>query len=199
VPLRGTTKLDLADAFVAKLRRQGWKLQAIAPARLDGRTLTLPIAASGPLTISRRTSSMQIEKTRGKCYVSVSPSYTVHHAGGIRLSRPGGKRNRIPLDVPVISSRTGSPVFMFRDSRDRTVARSGNLSKAKPGLVLSLAEGEMPFGELNAAALRVRGGKTRLNRDSWIGLVENSANPGITSGLFGTVELTLRIPPNACS
>ena len=51
VPIRGTTTLQIASSFVQKLRRQGWRLQAIAPATLRGKTLTLPIAPTGPLSI----------------------------------------------------------------------------------------------------------------------------------------------------
>ena len=47
VPIRGTTTLQLTSSFVQKLRRQGWRLQAIAPATLHGKTLRLPIARQG--------------------------------------------------------------------------------------------------------------------------------------------------------
>ena len=200
VPIRGTTTLQLTSSFVQKLRRQGWRLQAIAPATLHGKTLRLPIAPKGPLSIFRGTSSLQVEKSVRGCYVTLNPGYTVHHAGGIRLSRPGGRLYTLPLDKPAISSRTGSPSFLFRDARDRRVARSGNLTKGRAGFSVDILEGKtLGSGDLvSKSTFRVRV-STRLTRDSWDGLIVESARPAITSGLFAAVELNARVPPSACS
>jgi hypothetical protein len=195
VPIRGTTTLQLASSFVQKLRRQGWRLQAIAPASLRGRTLKLPIAPTGPLSIFRGTSSLQVEKSVRGCFVTLDPSYTVHHAGGIRLSRPGGSLYTLPLDKPAISSRTGSPSFLFRDARDRSVAKSGRLTKGRVGFLVDIAEGKTLVSK---STVRVRF-STRLTRDSWDGLVVESAKPAISSGAFAAVELNARVPPSACS
>lgn len=199
VPIRGTTTLQIAPSFVQKLRRQGWSLQAIAPATLRGKTLKLPIAPTGPLSIFRGTSSLQVEKSVRGCFVILNPGYTVHHAGGIRLSRPGGSRYRLPLDKPAISSRTGSPSFLFRDARDPRVAKSGNLTKGRPGFSAAILEGKTyGSGDLvNKSTFRIRFG-TRVTSNSWDNLVTDSAKPTITSGPFAAVELNARVPPTAC-
>jgi hypothetical protein len=114
-PLRGTTTVLLSASFVTKLQRQAWKLRAIAPATLQGRTLTLPIAPSGPLTIVRKSTPLIVEKVEGRCDAIFPPGYVIHHAGGILLSRPGGRLNRLPLDKPALSFLTGSPSLLFRD------------------------------------------------------------------------------------
>jgi hypothetical protein len=199
VPIRGTTTLRLAPSPVLKLRRQGWRLQAMAPATLHGRTLKLPIAPTGPLSIFHTTSSVQVEKSVRGCVVTLDPSYTVHHAGGIRLSRPGGRLHRLPLDKPAISSRTGSPSFLFRDARDTSVAKSGKLTKGRPGFSVDIFEQKASERLVSKSTFRVSGLRTRVTSNSWDNLVEGSAKPAITSGPFAAVELNVRIPPTACS
>ncbi len=200
LPMRGTTTLQLAPSFVQKLQRQGWRLQAIAPATLRGKTLKLPIAPTGPLSIYRSTSSLQVEKSVRGCFVTLSPTYTIHHAGGIRLSRPGGSRYRLPLDKPAISQRTSPSSFLFRDARDPSVAKSGNVTKGRPGFSATIVDGKTYGGGLlvSKSTFRVKFG-TRVTSDSWDNLVTDSAKPAITSGPFAAVELNARVPPSACS
>jgi hypothetical protein len=200
VPFRGTTTLQISASTFDRLRRHGYTLQAIAPARLVGRALTLPIAATGPLSIYRSTSRMVVSRLGdGRCMAEFPTSATIHHAGGLRLSRPGGRLATIPLQKPVFSFKTGSPVLMFQDARDLSVAKSGKLSKARPGLVAPVVNDIfLPGVVVREPTVRFRGLRTKLDADSWVGLVEGSSVPTVTTGTFATADFTVRVPATAC-
>ena len=198
VPVRGTTTVRLAPAFTAKLRRQGWNARAIRPAKLAGNVLTLPIAPSGPLTIVRKTATLVVEKIAGEC-VSHFPYGVVHHAGGLQLSRPGGRLSRLPLDKPALSWLTGTPSLLFREGRDTsTQAGKGGARLGRAGFVTNLTENRNSQFRLSASEARLTGLTAKLWDSSWDGILAFSPKPAIASGVLGTVELNLRLSLPSC-
>ena len=144
-----------------------------------------------------------MEKLEGTCNfdtLDFPPEFVVHHSGGLRLVRPGGTRNRIPLETPVFESLTGSPSFLFRDGRDtrRRIGEGGQVLRS-PGFFADVTEraGGYRLRLGKDSVLRMSGLNARLRTNSWANLLESSAKPSITSGLFATFELNLRIPPPA--
>jgi Divergent InlB B-repeat domain len=200
VPLRGKTTLRLAPSFTAKLRRQGWRARAIPPATLTGNVLTLPIAASGPLTIVHKTSPLVGERISGECVVNFPFGHVVHHSGGLHLSRPGGKRSRLPLDKPALSWLTGSPSLLFREGRDTsTQVGKGGARLGRTGFAANLIEGRNPqLRFVSASELRFTGLTAKLWDSSWDGLVAFSAKPAIASGVLGTIEVSMRASFAGC-
>jgi hypothetical protein len=184
-PLAGKTVVRLSPTFVQRLKSQGWRLSAIAPARLAANRLTLPIAKSGPLTIFRNTTvAVETIRVGSVCdRAFTQPTHPViHHVGGLLLARPGGRLQRIPLDKPAISSNR----LLFRDARGTGAQRDGSLGKVQPGMIVNLSD--QPTAP-NVAL------KATFWDSSWDGLVEWSAVPAIKSGSFGTVQV---LPTATC-
>jgi Divergent InlB B-repeat domain len=199
VPLRGRTTLRLAPAFTSKLRRQGWTARAIPPAKLAGRVLTLPISSSGPLTIVRKTSPLVVEQIAGECVINFPPARVVHHSGGLQLSRPGGRLSRLPLDRPALSWLTGSPSLLFREGRDHsTQVGKGGARLGRTGFAANLIESRAVLRRASASVVRYTGVTAKLWDSSWDGLLAFSPKPAITSGVLGTIEVSLSLPIAAC-
>jgi hypothetical protein len=201
-PLVGETRLVLAAGFVNGLKARGWKLAAIAPARLTGRTLRLPIAQTGKVTIFHTTglrAATHVEA--GRCTVLLDGARSlVHHAGGLRLTAPPrrGTRNVVPLDIPAWHG----DALLFRDRRTAGSV-GGRGGKAAVGLAADVNDEARVVGGIaedgrNATLTAGPALAVRLNDSSWDGLVEDSRVPPVRSGALGTLTMRVHLPAGAC-
>jgi hypothetical protein len=156
-------------------------MSAIAPAKLTGSKLILPIAMTGPLTTIPKTGFRAV-KTESTCEVTYLGVPLIHHRGGILFRGPHGWRH--PVDLPAIHG----DLMLFRDRRGRDPVRHPGLSKAETGLVLAVKEG------IDAEYTS----RVRMIGDSWVGLASEFPPPPISSGLFTSLKVSMRPAAGFC-
>jgi hypothetical protein len=199
-PTRGQTRVVLSSFFVNRLHSLGWTIKAIAPARLQGRVLTLPIARSGKVTIFHQTSPLEATLLDGSCTLFPVGNGVVHHAGGIRLAAPATGRKAkqaLRLDIPAIHE----DVLLFRDARTAGSRRERS-GKAEVGLLLDLNDTVRALigsGPPGSAAIELKPTlRASFSANSWDGLPANSPVPPFHSGTFATITVAARVPADAC-
>jgi hypothetical protein len=119
----GTTKLTFRASWLARVRRNGWRMVVITPAVRRGNVLTMPIVKTGKLTLFRR-SRVGGNSSRvpgGECATDGSLTVkqsAIHHAGGFALLRRGVRR---PFDALVLRGNT----FYWRGPDHREFGAKG--------------------------------------------------------------------------
>lgn len=123
----GTTELTFSSSWLARVRRNGWRMVPISPAVKRGNVLTMPIVETGELTLIRRSrvgGNSSKPGAGGECLTDGSPTIgqsAVHHAGGFALLRRGVRR---PFDALVLRPNT----FYWRGPDHREFAGKGPAS-----------------------------------------------------------------------
>jgi hypothetical protein len=119
----GTTKLTFRASWLARVRRNGWRMAVIPPAVRRGNVLTMPIVKTGKLTLIRR-SRVGGDSSRlpgGECHTDgglIAGQTAIHHTGGFALLRRGVRR---PFDALVLRPQT----FYWRGPDHREFGAKG--------------------------------------------------------------------------
>ena len=118
----GKTKLTFRAQWLARVRRNGWRLVAIRPAVKRGNVLTMPIVKMGKLTLFRRSmlGGLSFMPPGGECTTdaSLSTGGAIHHSGGFALLRRGVRE---PFDALALRSQA----FYWRGADHREQGEKG--------------------------------------------------------------------------
>ena len=184
----GKTKLTFKASWLARVRRNGWRMAAIAPAVKRGNVLTMPIAKTGKLTLFRRSrvGGLSTRFPGGECTTdgSLTTSQSaIHHAGGFALRRRGVRR---PFDALVLRGDTfywRGPVHRQRGAKGPGSGTFGGVWSGSPridGMGVSPNQGRTVI-----SALRV----------TEVDTLRSGAQLGPVRGVMGSADTRWRVDP----